>query len=308
MRAIFIGTPEFAVPSLALLAKHHQVAEVVTQPDRPAGRGRRLAAPPVRQEAEQLSLPAYQPERIRDERVFERLASHAPEVIAVVGYGQMIPKRIRDLPPHGCVNVHSSLLPKYRGAAPVNWALVNGETRTGVTTMRISRQMDAGDILLARSIEILPAERASDLNRRLASLGAKLLIETLQGLQSGTLQPRPQDHEAATFAPLIRREDGLVDWSWPAKSVHDRLRGFDPWPGIYSFFRGKRLRIREAQVAAERESAPGCLAVGEKQVSVGCGQGSLVLEEIQMEGRNAVTAADFARGYRVESGEVLRNG
>lgn len=307
MRAIFIGTPEFAVPSLALLARHHDVVEVVTQPDRPAGRGRRLTGPPVKRKAEELALPVYQPERIRDGEAFERLAGHAPDVIAVVGYGQMIPKRIRDLAPHGCVNVHSSLLPKYRGAAPVNWALVNGETHTGVTTMRISRQMDAGDILLARSTEILPAERASDLNRRLAPQGADLLMETLRGLQAGTLRPIPQDQEAATFAPLIRKEDGLVDWSLSATAIHNRLLGFDPWPGIYSFFRGKRLRIREARVAPESDMAPGGIALSEKQLSVGCGMGRLVLEEVQLEGRNPVGALDFARGYRVASGEELGN-
>ncbi len=295
------------MPSLALLAKHHDVVEVVTQPDRPAGRGRRLTAPPVKQKAEELALPVYQPERIRDGEAFERLADHAPDVIAVVGYGQMIPKRIRDLAPYGCVNVHSSLLPKYRGAAPVNWALVNGETRTGVTTMRISRQMDAGDILLSQSTEILPAERASDLNRRLAPQGAELLIETLHGLQACTLRPVPQDHEAATFAPLIRKEDGLVDWSLSARAIHNRLRGFDPWPGIYSFFRGKRLRIRAARVVSEGDLAPGGIALSAKQLSVGCGMGRLVLEEVQLEGRNPMAALDFARGYRVAPGEELGN-
>ena len=307
MRAIFIGTPEFAVPSLALMAQHHAVVEVVTQPDRPAGRGRRLTPSPVKQKAEELALPVFQPERIRDDDAFERLANHAPDVIAVVGYGQMIPKRIRELSPHGCVNVHSSLLPKYRGAAPVNWALVNGETRTGVTTMRISRQMDAGDILLTRTVEIRPTERASELNRRLAPLGADLLAETLRRLQAGTVRPIPQDHEAATFAPLIRREDGLVDWSLSATAIHNRLRGFDPWPGIYSFFRGKRLRIREAYVADEGGLAPGSISLREKQLSVGCGKGRLVLEEVQLEGRKPAGALDFARGYRVESGEVLQN-
>ena len=295
------------MPSLALLAEHHDVVEVVTQPDRPAGRGRRLTPPPVKQKAEELALPVFQPERIREDDVYERLAGHSPDVIAVVGYGQMIPKRIRELSPHGCVNVHSSLLPKYRGAAPVNWALVNGEKHTGVTTMRISRQMDAGDILLARTVQIMPTERASDLNRRLAPQGADLLMETLQGLWSGTLQPTPQDHEAATFAPLIRKEDGLVDWSLSATAIYNRLRGFDPWPGIYSFFRGKRLRIRAAHVEPEGGLAPGGIAADDTQVSVGCGVGRLVLEEVQLEGRKPVGALDFVRGYRVESGEVLRN-
>lgn len=308
MRAVFIGTPEFAVPSLELLAEHHDVLEVVTQPDRPAGRGRRLTPPPVKRKAEELSLPVFQPEKIRGDHAFDRLVGHAPDVIAVVGYGQMIPKRIRDLSPHGCVNVHSSLLPKYRGAAPVNWALVNGETHTGVTTMRITREMDAGDILLSCTAEIMPAERASELNRRLAPQGASLLMETLRGLQAGTLRPIPQDHDAATFAPLIRKEDGLVDWSLSASAIHNRLRGFDPWPGIYSFFRGKRIRIHEAQVEGEGGLAPGSILLNQGRFSVGCGVGRLVLEEVQLDGRNRMAAEDFAHGYRAESGEVLGNG
>ena len=297
------------MPSLELLAERHDVLEVVTQPDRPAGRGRRLTPPPVKRKAEELSLPVFQPERIRDDHAFDRLVDHAPDVIAVVGYGQMIPKRIRELSPHGCVNVHSSLLPKYRGAAP---------GQLGACKRRNPHRRDHHADLATNGCrghpahlhgpEIMPGERASELNRRLAPQGANLLMETLRGLQAGTLRPIPQDHDAATFAPLIRREDGLVDWSLSATAIHNRLRGFDPWPGIYSFFRGKRIRIHEARVEGEAGLAPGSIVVGQGQLSVGCGAGRLVLEEVQLEGRNRMAALDFAHGYRAESGEVLANG
>lgn len=303
-----MGTPAFAAPSLRLLAELHEVAEVVTQPDRPAGRGRRLQAPPVKQSALELRLPVYQPAGIRRREACERIARHRPDVIAVVGYGQMIPRRIRDLAPHGCVNVHSSLLPKYRGAAPVNWAVARGETRTGVTTMRIEKKMDAGDILLARETEIGPHETASAVNRRLAPMGAELLAETLERLAAGTLRPVPQDHAAATRAPLLRREDGLVDWSLPAQSIYDRLRGFDPWPGIHTYFRGKRLRIRAAKPAAAAPGRPGRLRSDRRELSVDCGAGRLVLEQVQLEGRKSISALDFARGFRPAPEEVLGNG
>lgn len=305
LRVVFIGTPAFAVPSLELLAGVHEVVEVVTQPDRPAGRGRRLQAPPVKQAARELGVPVFQPARIGDPEAWERLARHRPDVIGVVGYGQMIPRRIRELPPHGCVNVHSSLLPKYRGAAPVNWAIARGETRTGVTTMRIVRKMDAGDILLVRETRIDPDETASALNRRLAPMGAELLAETLDGLASGTVQPIPQDHGAATRAPLLRREDGLVDWSSPAQSVYDRLRGFDPWPGIHTHVRGKRLRIWSARPVPSAPGRPGRLQVGGSELGVECGEGLLVLEQVQLEGRKSVSAMDFARGFRLAPDEVL---
>lgn len=300
-----MGTPAFAVPSLTQLAESHEVAEVVTQPDRPAGRGRKLHAPPVKQKAEELGLPIYQPQRIRETEAYERLLGHDPDAIAVVGYGQMIPKRIRELAPHGCVNVHSSLLPKYRGAAPVNWAIARGETRTGVTTMRIVREMDAGDILLVRETEIGPDETASALNRRLAPVGADLLLETLDGLASGTVQPIPQDHAAATKAPILRREDGLIDWSTPAARIYDRLRGFDPWPGVHTYFRGKRLRIGAARPDPGGNRQPGRLSSGGSQVSVDCGTGRLVLEQVQLEGRKLISASDFVRGFRPASDEVL---
>ena len=302
-----MGTPAFAVPSLTLLARVHEVVEVVTQPDRPAGRGRRLHAPPVKREAEALGLPVYQPKRIRDRSVPDHIARHEPDVIAVVGYGQMIPRTVRGLTFHGCVNVHSSLLPKYRGAAPVNWAIARGETRTGVTTMKIIKEMDAGDILLVRETAIGQDETASELNCRLAPLGAELLVKTLAGLEAGTIQPIPQDHSAVTRAPMLRREDGLIDWNWSARTIHNRLRGFDPWPGIYTLFRGRRLRIGSARPVAGESSRPGQLLLSEGKPSVDCGSGRLVLERLQLEGRRMISALDFVRGCRPGQNEILGN-
>ena len=302
-----MGTPEFAVPSLTLLASQFEVLQVVTQPDRPAGRKMRLLAPPVKRRGEQLGLPVYQPERIRQAGAYDALARLAPDAIAVVGYGQMIPKRIRELAPFGCVNVHSSLLPKYRGAAPINWAVARGETRTGVTTMRVARKMDAGDILLVRETEIGRDETASELNRRLAPMGARLLAETLERLTRSQVKPVPQDHSAATRAPMLKRQDGLIDWAWPARTIYNRLRGFDPWPGVYTFFRGKRLRIWAASPSGERSGAPGLLRIEGNRVSVACGAGTLVIREVQVEGRKRVAAMDFARGSQPSPGEVFSN-
>ena len=302
-----MGTPEFAVPSLDLMARTHEVVDVVTQPDRPKGRGQKLQPPAVKRRALELGLRVHQPDRIRGEESLARLTDDGPDVIVVVGYGQMIPKRIREIGVYGCVNVHSSLLPKYRGAAPVNWALVRGETRTGVTTMRLVREMDAGAILMARETEIGPDETASELNRRLAPIGAELLLETLASLESGTVRPKPQDHSAATRAPLIKREDGQVNWSWSAQSIYNRLRGFDPWPGIYSFFRGKRLRILGARPESDGGIEPGRIVLAEGRVCIGCGTGRLVLEQVQIEGRKRVSALEFARGSRPAPDEVLTN-
>lgn len=302
-----MGTPEFAVPSLDRLAEAHEVVDVLTQPDRPAGRGRALTAPPVKLAAERHGLRVFQPERVGADDSFARLAADAPDVIAIVGYGQFIPKRIRELAAHRCVNVHSSLLPKYRGAAPVNWALVRGEARTGVTTMRIAKEVDAGDILMARETAVGPDETASELNRRLAPIGAQLLLETLAGLERGELHATPQDHSAATVAPRIRREDGLIDWSLPARSIYNRLRGFDPWPGIYTFLRGKRLRIVRARAEPAGGIEPGRLRQADDAVAVGCGSGRLVLDEVRLEGRATVAALDFARGASLAPDEELGN-
>jgi methionyl-tRNA formyltransferase len=326
MRLVFLGTPAFAVPSLErLVAAGRQVLAAITQPDRPRGRGQREAPPPVKEAALRLGIPVHQPERVRRPEAVELLRSLAPDVMVVIGYGQIIPQAVIDIAPLGIVNVHSSLLPKYRGAAPVQWAIVNGETRTGITTMRIDAGLDTGDLLLARETEIGPEETAVELNGRLAGMGADLLVETLDGLESARIVPRKQDSALATYAPLLKKEDGLIDWSQPAASIHNRVRGLQPWPGAYTAFRGQTLHIWRARVispgplsyvrgsemaepgpgGAPSESgrsetglAPGSLPCL-RPLTVTCGLGALELREVQLEGRRRMSAADFANGHRL---------
>ena len=307
MNTVFMGTPELAVPALtSLLEQGHEVAAVITQPDRPAGRGRKLTSSPVKGKALELRLPVEQPARIKAPEVLERLRQLGPEVIVVVGYGQILPQSILDVPRLGCVNVHASLLPKYRGAAPINWAIANGETVTGVTTMRIAKRLDAGDMLLKRTVEIGPLEGAPELAGRLARVGADLLVETLAALEQGTLAAEKQDETDATYAPMLKRQDGWIDWNLTAGEIFNRIRGFAPWPGSYTSFRGKRLHVHKAQQKLGPSAASGVISITGGSLQVGCGAGTaLVLEELQLEGKKQMTAAEFARGYRIAGNEVL---
>lgn len=305
MRLIFLGTPEFAVPSLeSLAAAGHDIVAVLTQPDRPKGRSQELSAPPVKEAALRLGLAVHQPERIRTSETIEFLRGLAPEAMVVVGYGKIIPQAIIDIPPRGIVNVHASLLPKYRGAAPIQWAIAQGETRTGVTTMRIDAGLDTGDILLARETEIGPEETALELAPRLARLGAELLLETL----AGTILPRPQDHSQATLAPVLKKEDGWIDWARPAEEIHNRVRGFLPWPGCYARFRGRLLQVWTARVASPQPGGPGSLHPMKSRLVVSCG-GSTALElvEVQLEGKKRVPAAAFLSGYHLVDNELLES-
>ena len=306
MRLVFLGTPTFAVLTLEALAARHQVLSVVTQPDRPKGRDRELSPSPVKQAAQRLGLPVYQPERIRRPEAHASLASLAPEIMVVVGYGQIIPQSIIDLAPRGIVNVHASLLPKYRGAAPIQWAIANGETRTGVTTMQINAGLDTGDILLARETEIGPEETAIELGERLAIQGADLLVDTLDGLARGAITPRRQDDSQASLAPILKKQDGAISWTEPVRSIHNRVRGFLPWPGAYTSFRGQLLHIWRARVAEDRTAlAPGHVLAG-AAFRVACASGGLLqLLEVQMEGRKRMSAAAFANGHSLRENEVL---
>lgn len=308
MRTVFLGTPGFAVPTLERLAADgHEVVAVFTQPDRPKGRDQTPAPPPVKEAALRMGIPVFQPERIRRPEVVEQLAAMKAEVMVVVGYGQIIPQSIIDLPPHGIINVHASLLPRYRGAAPIQWAIANGESVTGVTTMRIDAGLDTGDILLMRETSIGADETAPELASRLALIGADLLSETLRGLEAGAITPRPQDHSLATYAPILKKEDGVIDWNRPANEIFNRCRGFLPWPGIYTYFRGQLLHIWKARPAEETAvGAPGTLHPSKRRLLAACGgETALELVELQIEGRKRMSAADFLNGYRVAENETL---
>jgi methionyl-tRNA formyltransferase len=305
MRLVFLGTPAFAVPTLERIVEAgHAVLTVVTQPDRPRGRGQHPAPPPVKEAALRLGLSVYQPERVRRPEAVEHLRALAAEAMVVVGYGQIIPQTMIDLVPLGIINVHGSLLPKYRGAGPIQWAIINGETRTGVTTMRIDAGLDTGDMLLKAEAEIGPEETAVELGQRLGALGADLLVKTLDGLARGSITPQPQNPADATLAPLLKKEDGVIDWAWPASVIHNRVRGLQPWPGASTLFRGQTLHIWRSRTRPEFGSAPGRF-LSLKPPIVSCGSGALELVEVQMEGRKRVAAADFVNGQRLTDNDRL---
>lgn len=305
MRVVFLGSGAFAIPSFeALIDAGHDVVALVTQPDREKGRGRSLAPPPLKPVAEARGIPVHQPRRVREPAALERLRALAPELQVVVAYGQILPRSVIEVPPRGTVNVHGSLLPKYRGAAPIQWAIVNGERETGVTTMLIDEGLDTGPTLLSRSLPIGAEETAADLEPRLARLGAEVLVETLNGLGAGTLQPVPQDHARATLAPIIKKEDGRIDWSQPADVLARRVRGFHPWPGTFATWRGQPLKVLRARPEAGATATPGeIVETGRDGLLVACGQGTrLRLLEVQPESRRAMSAADFAAGARLAPG------
>jgi methionyl-tRNA formyltransferase len=307
LNLIFCGTPRFAVPTLdKLVEAGFDIRLVVTQPDRPKGRGLELMPSPVKQRALQLELPTAQPESIKNNEAFRaQLTSLKPDAIIVVGYGRIVPQWMLDLPPLGNINLHASLLPKYRGAAPIQWAIARGETVTGVTTMKIDAGLDTGDILLQEEISIASDDTAETLAPRLAAVGADLTVATLRGLQAGTIHPRQQDHAQAMLAPILKKEDGKIDFSRSAFEILNRMRGFQPWPGAYTTFRGKNLQVWKAAVI-DRSLAPSELKVEDDRLLIGCGAGSAIkLLELQLEGKKRTTASDFIRGYRPLPGEKL---
>ena len=307
LNLVFCGTPHFAVPTLSrLLEAGFRVQLVVTRPDRPKGRGLELVSSPIKQCALSLELPVNQPESIKTNDAFRaQLSSLNPDAIIVVGYGRIIPQWMLDLPPLGNINLHASLLPKYRGAAPIQWAIARGETITGVTTMKLDAGLDTGDILLQQEIPIASDDTAEVLAPKLAAVGADLTVETLRGLETGSVHPRQQVHAHATLAPILKREDGLIDFSRRANEILNRLRGFQPWPGAYSKFRGKNLQVWKA-VIADRALPWSELKVEGERLLVGCGEGTAIeLLEVQLEGKKRTSASDFLRGYRLRPGEKL---
>ncbi|HUA16161.1 MAG TPA: methionyl-tRNA formyltransferase [Verrucomicrobiae bacterium] len=307
LNLVFCGTPPFAVPTLETLVEGgYRIHLVVTQPDRPKGRGLELVASPVKQSALRLKLPVTQPDRIKSNDEFRaQLAAIQPDAIIVVGYGRLIPQWMLDLPRFGNINLHASLLPKYRGAAPIQWAIASGETVTGVTTMRLNAGLDTGDILLQREFPIAFDDTSETLSPRLAAIGADLVVETLRGLAAFTLHSRPQDDSQATLAPILKKEDGLIDFVRSATEIYNRLRGFQPWPGAFTKFRSKNFQILRARPSGEA-LPPAEIQTAHGRLLVGCGsQSSLELLEIQIEGKKSTTAADFIHGYRPKPGEKL---
>ena len=307
LNLVFCGTPRFAVPTLdRLVDAGFRIQLVVTQPDRPKGRGLELVPSPIKERALQLGLPIVQPESIKNNADFRaRLAALKPDAIIIVGYGRIIPQWMLDLPPLGNLNLHASLLPKYRGAAPIQWAIAQGETVTGVTTMKIDAGLDTGEILLQQDVPIAPNDTAETLAPKLATVGADLTVTTLRGLQSSTIHACQQDHAQATLAPILKKEDGLIDFSRSATEILNRLRGFQPWPGAYTKFRGKNLQVWKAR-AHDRALPSSELKVESDRLLVGCGQGSAIeILELQLEAKKRTSSPAFLRGYRPQPGEKL---
>ena len=320
LRIIFCGTPDFALPSLRhLLAQSDfQIAGVVTQPDRPRGRGHATSSSSVKEAAVSAGVPVYQPEKIRSDEALQYFHRTAPDAVVIIAYGQIIPQRLIEIPRLGWINLHGSLLPKYRGAAPIHRAIINGETSTGLTTMRIDAGLDTGPTLLKFETDVGPDETAPQLYARLSEAGAPLVAETLRALERGTIVPAAQDNSRATFAPPLQKEEGRIDWSLPAQQIYNRIRGLQPWPGAFTSFRGKNCAIWGRPIlgmGASFEASPagatrasGEILAGSGKVHVACGDGTaLQLEFVQLEGRKRITALEFANGARLKPGDQFGN-
>lgn len=304
IRTVFMGTPDFALATLeGLIAAGCHLVGVYTQPDRPKGRGKKLAAPPVKQLAEKHGIPVFQPLKLRDPAAVAQLQELQPELIVVVAYGQILPQAVLDIPRFGCINVHASLLPKYRGAAPISKAIVDGERETGVTTMHMDVGLDTGDMLVKRSLAIGENETAGQLHDRLALLGREAMEETLKRLCAGELVAETQDDALSNYAPMLKKGDGLIDWAQPAAVVHNLVRGLDPWPGAYTHLSGEVLKVAGTCVDASLGGEPGSVLKADEQgVRIACGQGALVVGQLQLPGKKRLAAADFLRGRELPVG------
>ena len=304
MKVVFMGTPEFAVPTLQALIDHHQVAAVVTQPDRQRGRGKKVQFSPVKEKAAEYKIPVLQPEKARDEEFIQELETIAPDVIVVVAYGQILPERILNLPKYGCINVHGSLLPKYRGAAPIQWAVLNGEEKTGITTMYMEKGLDTGDMIDKAEVVLDPKETAGSLHDKLMNLGADLLLETLDKLEKGTIVRTKQDDSQSCYAKMLSKEMGRLDFSRSAKELEQWIRGMNPWPSAYTTMNGKTLKIWDADVVSyEGSEEPGTVVkVTKDTIIVAAGEGALALKEIQLAGKKRMPVQAFLLGSSVETG------
>ncbi len=309
LRIVFCGTPEFAVPSLRRLAERPEfsIEAVITQPDRPRGRGQHVSSSPVKEAALEIGLHVYQPETIKSESSQEFLKRVAPDAVVIIAYGQIVPARLLTIPRLGWLNLHGSLLPRYRGAAPIQWAIANGETITGLTTIQIDAGMDTGPTLLRHEVEIGPDETAPELSARMSAIGAELITESLLRFDRGDISPAPQEENNVSYAPILKKEDGRIEWERTAQQIYNRMRGFAPWPGSYSTFRGQTCHLwghSEMSGAAGARLTPGEIVPSSKEIYVVCGEGtSLRLESIQIEGRKKISAREFANGARLGPGE-----
>ncbi|HOI15398.1 MAG TPA: methionyl-tRNA formyltransferase [Geobacteraceae bacterium] len=306
LRVIFMGTPQFACPTLQrLIDRGDEIPAVVTQPDRPKGRGQKSVPPPVKELAERHGLPVLQPIKVRAPEFIESVREMNPDVVVVVAFGRILPKALLEIPRYGCINVHASLLPRYRGAAPLNWCIINGETETGVTTMLMDVGLDTGDMLLKKATPIDPDEDTSSLHDRLSLIGADLLHETLDLLVQGKLVPEKQDDALSCYAPMLKKEDGLIDWTRDARTIRNLVRGMTPWPGAFTYLDGKLVKVYRARIG-EGEGAPGTvLDAGRDGIEVACGGGSLLLDELQLEGKKRLPVRDFLAGCRIAPGTAF---
>jgi methionyl-tRNA formyltransferase len=309
LRIVFCGTPEFAVPSLRRLAERPEFSmeAVITQPDRPRGRGQHVSSSPVKEAALEIGLHVYQPETIKSESAQDFLKRVAPDAVVIIAYGQIIPVRPLTIPRLGWLNLHASLLPRYRGAAPIHWAIANGETITGLTTMQIDAGMDTGPTLLRREVEIGPDETAPELAARMSGIGAELIAESLLQFDRGEISPAPQGEKNVSYAPILKKENGRIDWKLPAQQIYNRMRGFTPWPGSHSTFRGQKCHLwgrPETPGAVRAHITPGAIVSSEKEIHVVSGEGTrLRIESIQVQGRKKISAREFANGARLATGE-----
>lgn len=306
LRTVFMGTPDFALDTLrGLIEAGCNLVGVYTQPDRPKGRGKKLTPPPVKELAFEHGIPVFQPQKLRDPAAVEELKTLAPDLIVVVAYGQILPQEVLDLPQHGCINVHASLLPKYRGAAPINKVIVDGESVTGVTTMQMDIGLDTGDMLVKKSLEIGPDETAGELHDRLAPLGREAMEETLRRLCDGSLVAEKQNDDETCYASMMKKEDGRIDWSLPARQIHNLVRGLDPWPSAYTSLNGETLKIAATHVESGSGAAGTVLSAEGDAVRVACGEGVLAIRKLQLPGKRMMAVDDFLRGHQFEAGTRL---
>ena len=307
MKAVFMGTPEFAVPTLQALIDHHEVLAVVTQPDKQRGRGKKMQFPPVKEKAVEYDIPVYQPQRARDEEFIEELKNLNPDVIVVVAYGQILPESILNIPKYGCINVHGSLLPKYRGAAPIQWAVLDGEEKTGITTMYMEKGLDTGDMIDKAEVVLDKKETAGSLHDKLMVLGADLLLETLKKLEDGTAVREKQNDEESCYAKMLSKDMGQIDFAKSAREIECLIRGMNPWPSAYTFLNGKTLKVWKCKVSTEKTDAvPGTIFLADKEgIHTACGEGVLILTEVQLEGKKRMETEAFLRGYHIENGIVF---